>query len=425
MGKTSIIILIILSVMLSSCSQGDSVQQGNSSLSQFLNELTDSSEASAAQTPDAINYENILANVLGSSYLEGKAIMRVDDEQIFSMNCAVFQLGVHTDEHFIVEEWFAVSESSQVFTYDVALNEWFEYTVSTTKTPEQMQNCLYALNEIYTDEYSTEYYDTDDMIKKAVYESEEAFNNYEAPIMLIGLNEPVPDGYFPDLTEVLYMPVYNFNSKAQLYEHFSLYFTQQYIGEIKERVERAFFELDGSLYLMRGGMGYGMFNLDLDFVDYTNTIDNMLIVDILYFGEPDGNMLVKFKQESGSLKIDSVNFILMYDLYYANPDWQHIKVPDFQAFVSENTLPTPPDYFAKSNITQDTYIATYIGDYHDYLPEYVNMLKMLGFEVKLDGYEGFYIMEKPIEGYLLTVNAYFLNEEDGVTIELNRQAAMG
>ncbi len=425
MVKTSIIILVALSLLLSSCAQSDSSEQGNSSLSQFFNDLTDNSVQSSSNAPEEINYESILANVLGSSYLEGKAIMRVDDEQIFNVNCAVFQLGVHTDERFIVEEWFAVSDNSQVFTYDVALNEWFEYTASTTKTPEQMQNCLYALNEIYIDEYSTEYYDTDDMIKKAVYESEEAFNNYEAPIMLIDLNEPIPDGYFPDLTEVLYMPVYNFNSKEQLYEHFSLYFTRQYMSEVKERVERAFFELDGALYLMRGGMGYGMFNLDLDSVDYTNMIDNMLIVDIHYFGEPDGNMLVKFEQESGSLKIDSVNFILMYDLYYVDPDWQYIKVPDFQAFVSENTLPTPPDYFAKSNIVQDTYIATYIGDYYDYLPEYVNMLEMLGFEVKMDGHEGFYILEKPIEGYLLTVNAYFLNEEDGVTIELNRQAAMG
>ncbi len=427
MKKTPLILLIAIVLTLNACAKDEGLGSINSSMSQLIDNLPSSEEAHSVEDFGEIDFEGMLIDTIGAAYFEGRAFMRADDEEINGETCAVFQVGSNNNEHFTTEEWLAVSQNSTVYKYDVALDEWSGFSPNTAASysPEAMQNCIYALNEIYSDEYSAEFYDTADMVKTAVYESEDAFNDNAEPIMLIGQNDTVPVGYFADPIGTLYMPVYNFNSKAEIYEHFSNYFTENFINEIRPDVDRNFCEFDGELYLTRGSMGYGAYNVDFDSIDYSNIQDNTLIINTLYFGEPDGKVRIKFAQENGRLKIDKDVYILMYELHYLSPSFEFIEVPDFSAFTSENYLPTPYDEFVADETSPDTYRATYLGDYYEYLPDYADILKLIGFNVIIDGYEGFYSFEKYADDYLLTVNAYYMNEQDGVVVEVSRQVAVG
>ncbi len=430
MNKMSVIILLVMGLMLCACSESSDGEDVNSSLNQLLENVAEQGEGSDPEGPAVVDYEQMLLNVVGEAYLEGRALLRADDEVIFGENCAVFQVGVNTDERFTTEEWLAVSEDSDVYQYDVALDEWSEFaatsTDSTTATSAALpQDCIYALNEIYSDEFSAEYYDAEDMIKKAVYESEEAINENDGPSMLIGLNEAVPEGYLSDPADALYMPVYNFNSKAEISEHFSAYFTSRYVDDMQINLDYNFFEFEGALYIVRGGMGYGAYSVDFDSLDYSKMQNNQMVINTLFLGEPDGNVHVKFKQEDGSLKIDSDMHILMYDLFNVDRDLESVKVPDFQGFVSGNELPTDSSNFEASGTMQYSYRVKHLGDYYDALPEYVELLTLLGFEMVMDGHEGFYSLEKYEIGYVLTVNAYHMNEEDGVVVEVIMQPSVG
>ncbi len=428
MKKASIIVLIAFCLLLSACGTGENASGVNSALSKLTGAMPQSSEQGAEQSNATVNYENILKDVIGEEYFEGRAIMRAENEEIFGEMCAVFQVGINTDERFTTEEWLAVSAAANVYKYDVALDVWESFS-ATEQQGEQAVNvnvsvgdCIYALNEIYTAEFSAEYYNEADMVKNAVYESEEAFNNGDAPALLINLNEAVPDGYFHDPLSISYLPVYSFSSKEEVLEHFSLYFTQNVINELRLSMEYDFLEFDGELHLARGGMGYGTYTIDFDTIDYTNMQHNKLILNMLYLGEfTTDKTLVEFAEDDGYLKIDSYNYLLMYDFFNLNRSWENIQVPDFLAFAKGNNYPTAIDDLKTSETEIERYIVDYLGDYYEVLPEYVKLLTLLGFEVIIDGYEGFYSMEKIIDGYLITVNAYYMNEQDGVTVELIRQ----
>ncbi len=419
--------------MLSSCKAEENTADINSTFTQFAQDIADNESANSGNTESNANIENIfesvLIDVIGTDYFEGRAVMRADDEEIFGEICAVFKVGTNNEEHFTTEEWLAVSPNNTVYKYDVALDGWAEFSVSAESMAQtsqvSVQDCVYALNEVYSDRFSAEYYDTEDMIKKAVYESEAAYNDGQAPALLLGLNEAIPNGYYADPADATYMPVYNFNSKAELNEHFGNYFTQRYLHNIQALISNNFLDFEGALYLVRGGMGYGMLSVNFDTIDYQAMQDNTLLIDRLLFGEADGKSRLTFAEENGSLKIDSDNFLLMYDLYHVNPDLEYVLVPDFLAFDNENMMPTAPDLFIASETTADTYSVKYLGDYYNVLPEYVNLLKILGFNIIIDGHEGFYSAEKYEGDYTVTVNAYFLNEEDGVMVEINKQAAEG
>ncbi len=430
MKKLILIVLIaVFCLMCSACNKSTENENINSTLSQFAQDIAQNGNENTGSEGEEKTYESVLVDVIGANYFEGRAVMRADDEEIFGEICAVFQVGTNTDERFVTEEWLAVSPNLQVYKYDVALDEWEKITSTSQNSGEvsevDMANCLYALNEIYRDEFYAEYYDTNDMIKRAVYKSVDDFNNGAAPAMLLGINEDTPSGYFDDPTEVTYMPVYNFSSKEDIYEHFNLYFTQNYVSDMEWRIEHNFLEFDGALYLARGAMGYGAFSINLDTVDYVNVQNNTLIIEMLFFGEPDGYTVVKFVDENGALKIDSYNYLLMYDLHNVNLDWEFVEVPDFLAYASENSLPTAPDLFINSETQVDKYSVEYLGDYYSALQEYVKLLEQLDFNVVIDGYEGYYSAEKYYGDYTVTVNAYLLNEEDGAVVEIVKQAAVG
>ena len=81
------------------------------------------SEAKEKNTTE-LNYETILIDVVGEDYLSGRALMRVEDEEIFGDTFAVFKVGTHTEETFTTEEWLAVNGDGMVCQYDVATDKW-------------------------------------------------------------------------------------------------------------------------------------------------------------------------------------------------------------------------------------------------------------------------------------------------------------
>ncbi len=429
--KKILVILLPFVLFLVGCSNDTAGDDVNSSLNELLNELSQfEQEGAEGESEDEVSfsYEDALVEAVGEAYLEGRAFMRADDEEIFGELCAVFQIGTNTEEKFTTEEWLAVSQTGEVYSYDVAMDEWSVFGATSAPNTQDVStsvmNCIYALNEVYTDRFSAEYYDAEDEIKKGVYEREEDANGYNPPALLLGMNEATPDGYVEDPAAVSYLPVYSFNSKADIYEHFSLYFTDRFLESIQHNVDMNFLEFDGALYLTRGGMGYGMSSLNFDNIDVSAMQDNTLIVDELLFGEPNGKIELTFIEEDGSLKLDERNYILMFDLYNVNNDWMLIEVPDFHAFVTGNELPTASNQFEEIG-TLGGYSVTYDGDYYDHLPGYIDLLKRCGFVITMDGHEGFYSAEYYLDDQTITVNAYLHNEDNGVTMEVNVIGAVG
>ncbi len=429
--KKIILVLLVTCLILSACSKDENTENISSTLTQFAQDITQNNNENNGDVDlsAGINYEDVLIEVIGLDYFEDRALMRSDDQEIFGEVCAVFQVGTNNAERFTTEEWLGVSPNKQVYKYDVALDEWSVFRIESAPandtTSVSVMDCIYALNEVYKEIFSAEYYDSNDMIKKAVYESEDAFNNGDEPAFLLDVAEPIPDGYFDDPTVLDYMPVYNFNSIQEINEHFSLYFTQNFIDHMQWSLDGNFKEFEGTLYLTRGGRGYGASSVDFDLIDDTNMIDNTLLIDTLLFGEPDGKVIVKFAEENGSLKIDSEEFLLMYDLINVSPSLENIEVPDFRALVSKNEMPTASNEFTVSQTQENSYSIKYLGEYYDILPEYITLLKLLGFNIIIDGYEGYYSAQKYEGDYTLTVNAYFMNEENGVTVEIIKQEVVG
>ncbi len=423
-------VLLSICLILSACANEESTQNINSTLTQFAQDITENNTENNNESSNnesaQINYENILIDEIGASYFEGRALMRADDEEIKGEICAVFQVGTSTSERFTTEEWLAVSQSLQVYKYDVALDEWLEFTTNSQSVTDvsyvSIQDCIYALNEVFKDEFSAEYYYSEETDKKAVYESEQAFNNFEPPVLLIGVNDEIPNGYFADPLDLIYMQVYNFNSKNEIREHFSLYFTQNFIANLDYSIEYNFFEFDGELYLVRGGMGYGTYSVDFDTTNYDNMIDNTMLVNTLYFGEPEGQNRVTFAEENGYLKIDSSYYLHMYDLINVNSYLADIQVPDFSSFLSGNYIPTDSSEF---EFYKDIYSVKYLGEYYEYIPDYLNLFTLMGFTTIMDGYEGYYMVEKYDDNYTLTVNIYSLNDENGIVVEIYKQDAVG
>ncbi len=84
-------------------------------------------ETSTDDNTTDLTYENALAKVVGGEYLEGRALMRVEDQEILGNLCAVFKVGTNTEEKFTTEDWLAVSKNGTVYIYDIIADEWSEY----------------------------------------------------------------------------------------------------------------------------------------------------------------------------------------------------------------------------------------------------------------------------------------------------------
>ncbi len=360
------------------------------------------------------NYEQALVASLGSDYFEGRALRRAEDQVILGKVCAVFQVGTNAPEKFTTEEWLAVDTYGSIYTYDIVFDEWSLYSA------KMVENALYMLNEIYSDSFNAELSDSAEDTKKAVYESERAFNNNEDPAMLIPPNASVPSGYIADPLGNTYVPVYNFSSKAEVHNYFSQFFTKEYMENMQWRLEGNFFEFDGEFYLVRSGMGYGVISIDLDSLDISTMKDDALIINTLAFGEFDGNYRVEFVEEDGVLKINSDFFISMYDRYNTIPGLEGLGVPDFLAFASNNMQYTKKELIVSSEPLPSTQRIIYLGEYDKTLPEYAKIFELFDFEVIVNGDDGFYMFEKYYDDFTLSVDAYFMVEEEGVIVEISK-----
>ncbi len=421
-----IAVIITLALLLVACGDTSAPTQESSQNETSSAPQSDSEEVVEQTTLDP---EQVLLDFFGTHYFEGKAFMRADDEEIDGEVCAVFGVGTNTAEKFTTEQWLAVAPSGTVYEYDIIMALWSPYgdspSPSTDGMSVTMDDCLYMLNEVYTEMYSVEYYDTEDQVKKAVYLNEDDFVNDIPPAMLIGVGESVPEGYAADPAEAVYYPIYNFTSLYELEEHLSLYFTQQYIDNQRQYFGYNFLEHDGTLYLVRGGRGYGMFGIDFDSIDYSKMVDNTLLIDGIGWGEYYGKFLVEFVQEGDGWKIASDRYIAPYLLLNINTDMYPVEVPDLLSFATNEVEYTATGDFEAGLTMPNRDSVTHYGDYYDILPEYITLLEMMGFEVTMDGHEGFYMLEQQKDGYLITVNAFFMNEVDAVTVEIGVQEAQG
>ena len=109
-------------------------------------------------------------------------------------------------------------------------------------------------------------------------------------------------GYELDPADASYYEVTNFKTSAELCD----YLNQFMLPEIYEdKLAENFEEIDGVLYLVRGGRGYGAVTCGQ--VEYIVPGADSLEVtaERLYFDEPDGAFVLTVKDVDGALKITS------------------------------------------------------------------------------------------------------------------------
>ncbi len=247
----------------------------------------------------------ILLDDLGPDYLLGRTVERFqssngEEEYIDGLPCAVYTLGTERDGQRFVEEWFAVSPDGTVYELDIVMNTWYPYAPIDRV---QVDNCLYMLNEFLVNEYAVEYYDTPETVKQAVFRKDMP-TDCSTPDRLIGLDEEIPDGYDYDPLVRAYYPVYSISSYEGVLDNFRDYFTESCMETIAFTLMDEFEEFDGTLYLVRGGKGYGAVALDFESVDDSNLADKGIItVDTLLFGEWYQTLTVSFDWSDGIWKI--------------------------------------------------------------------------------------------------------------------------
>ncbi len=273
------------------------------------------------------------------------------------------------------------------------------------------------LNKTYHGDFGAGYATAEEYRFNAVFESGDAFFDGEEPLMLLKLNEPVPEDYYTHPYDYTCTLVENYKSKGEIIEAFAPYFTDNYIETMQSSLDENFIEFEGNLYIAHGGLEYGTQNVDLNAVDYSLMQDNSLAISARFHSSYYGEMLVTFVEEDGVLKIDSDRYILMYPLHYLDGKFDTVHIPDFRAFASGNELPTPYDHFTSTRA--GTYEVMYDGDYHDNLTEYVKLLKILGFTDTSDGDESVFNFEKPKGDYTTMITIYTADGERGLRIEID------
>ncbi len=108
--------------------------------------------------------------------------------------------------------------------------------------------------------------------------------------------------------------------------------------------------------------------------------------------------------------------LVAYDFPEASKKFHAVEIPDFLALATGKA--TSPDSIVLNEHLPDTLSVTYFGSYSDDLKKYANILQSQGFTALINGYEGYYSLEKNIDGYLLQIAAYHLNEVDGVRVDI-------
>lgn len=409
-------------VLLSAC---DNTLEHKSSTSNAGNNKIESSmtensttENSKAETKMTDDYLDDIKKITGDSYFEDKAAIRVDDQTVLGQNCAVFKIGTNTEEKFTTENWIGVSEDGKVYEYDVAMDTWSEFIPPTEiNSEEAIDKCIYMLNQILAEEFGTKCYTTGDKIKKAIYASEDNYMNGMPPLKLIAMNAETPSDAYDDPTLADYYPIYNFSNKEDFYKYLKQFCSEYYLQNIEQNINENIYEYDQQLYLIRGSRGYGAVTIDFDSLDFSTMKNNTLFVKTLLLKEqPYENMVVKFIEEDGVLKINGAEVISNY--IFPDESLYFLTVPDFMAFYSFNNIGTMSNSFYTNKLSPLAYQVDYFGEYEEILPQYIDLLEINGFNVISSKEGDYYSLEKFVDDYRLTVDASFMHGEQGVVIEI-------
>ncbi len=307
MKKILFFSILSLCFLLSSC---DKERLEDNEATDLPNSQTENI-TTQTETDDSESYLLMLEKVVGNEYCRSKSFMQVDDEVINNQSCAVFKAGTNDEEHFATEDWFAITQTGFVYWLDIVKNEWISYdeafkTSSLLFTTEDVDVCIYVLNDYVRDKFCAEYLDMREEIKQSIFEDEIA-TDLIFPAKLIGVYDEIPDGYYADPLARIYYPVYNFDSLDNIVDHFSDFFTENAMEEIKVTLVSSFYENEDTLYLVRGGMGSGSVTINFDTVDYSRLADEgIVVVDRMLFDEKDGQYELEFIYEDNKLKIDKI-----------------------------------------------------------------------------------------------------------------------
>jgi len=177
---------------------------------------------------------------------------------------------------------------------------------------EEIQENIEVLNSCKIEEFCVEAdYDTRYL---ALFESEEeAYSEDRIPAKIVEMPEQLSydemqtewPGYVADPALVEYMKVINFSSISEVEEYISQYVDSYVLdsvcnGDFDEMLHANLAEIDGSLYLMRGGRGYGSECYDEDSAVYLDEYDgkHYVQIDVLFFDDYDHSQRVEFTESS-------------------------------------------------------------------------------------------------------------------------------
>ncbi len=207
-------------------------------------------------------------------------------------------------------------EEAAVYEADAAGEETLQPEENTPEAPAQPElptvDSLLPYVELYNSclrcHFGAEF--DDSVIYHRLYASEDAMINGEAPIGVIGPDDPQYDACGDPTCASVYL-VTNFNSISELKTYLRGYMTELAVEFLSTDMDYGLLEMNGQLYIVFGSMGYGATLLNTEncqIVEQSDTICT-LAVDTLYFEESIGDSTLYFILEDGVWKLDGANIV--------------------------------------------------------------------------------------------------------------------
>ena len=172
-----------------------------------------------------------------------------------------------------------------------------------TMTPEELLNTLRfhleLINQCYAETCGAKLGNTEYCL---VYRNQEAAMEGDAPIAVVE-KSAMDSGNSTDPTDSVLYEILNFRTNAE-----ALDYLEQYMApDIAKRLFHEFLEMDGKLYMVYGGRGYGATQLDLDTASITVS-DNTCTVtlDFCLFEEKVNTCTVFFEKQEGNWIVTAI-----------------------------------------------------------------------------------------------------------------------
>ena len=129
--------------------------------------------------------------------------------------------------------------------------------------------------------------------------------NGEEVLWLYPENAPLPEGCWEDPMMAMYYPVTNFSTNAQVRAQLEQFMTPALVSE---KFHDDFLEYDGSLYLVRGGRGYGALVCNPETLRYVGEENGNQVVSIDYelFGSFDHTATLVLCPEGSGWKLTDI-----------------------------------------------------------------------------------------------------------------------